>query len=1387
MDSRPKKILIVAHHYPPHISGVGIVARNHAVRLAAAGNTVNVITSDTGAAEKSGIADGVNLVRIRAIDALEKWGVPFPVFSPALWRKLAEYVKISDVVHIHDVLYISSIAAAICARIYKKPIVLTQHIALVNHPSKIVMAAQRFVYATAGAAIFNASKKILTFNDRVDDFLIKKGVCADKLEKSVNGVDGNIFYPAKEGEKKALAAQLGLDADKKIILFVGRFAPKKGSDKLLECAADDYQIVFAGDEAKGRSNGNNFVFLGKLGQNELARVYRAADLFVLPSEGEGFPLSVQEAMASGLPVVVGDDEGYRRYKFDRNLICLLNKPTADSVRRAIVELIADKKKMGEMASYSLAYAENNFSWPAAVSKIEKIYRDLTANRPVKKAVVTTSWDDGHILDMRLAALLKKYNVKGTFYVAPEDVERKETERLAKEQVREISLDFEIGGHTISHRRLPKMSDAEARREIRESKAYLEKITGQKVVSFCYPGGEYRAKHIKMVRAAGYSYARTVKRHSFGGSGSLLEARTTVNTYNHIQDLPKIAVFARFNPVKIIKYFQWDQLAKAMFDRVLEDGGEFHLWGHSWEVDGHNDWGKLESVLAHISGKKNVSYLTNGGLAQKIKKNILIAPPYFPPQAGGVPFYALNTARRLRDDFGWNAVIAASGKRGFSGIEKEEYGGLKIYRLSYWFKISNTPVNPLWALMLARVIKEERISIVNAHAPVPVFGDFAALAARKIPFVLTYHTGSLRKGVFLFDAIIWMYEKFALKLLLRRADSIVCASDYVRFNFLNEYLFKSATVAPAADCENFKPAAAKKPGHTLLFVAGLNRAEKYKGLATLIDAVGLLGETIPDLRLVVAGEGDMRKEYQSYAEEAGLRDRITFKGKLIGGALADAYRQADIFVLPTCHDNAPMVIIEAMASGLPVVSTMIGEIPQIVDEGKTGFLIRPGNPEMLAAKIAELFENPGMMADFGAAGRLKCASRYNWKDRAAQYDEILERLSGASGKTNPHIPRLTVVAPYFYPKIGGLENYAYELARRLHGSGRYRVTVVTSNCETGDHRQEAIAGMTVYRLPIWRKFSNTPINPLWFWWFKHFFKTTDPDIIHIHAPVPFMGDLAAWAAPKGTPVAVTYHSGSMKKNLWPLDMAVGAYEKIFLGLLFRRSDAIVAVSRAFLSRRFPEYAKKTRFIPTGVDLERFSYSPLPDGGKIITYVGRIERNSSWKGIDQLFKAMVLVVRHCPDAKIELIGTGDAVEYYRRQAEDLGIGKSIIMNGVKTGPELAAAYRRARAVVLPSISDSEAFSLVLVEAMASGRPVIATDIGGNPQVVDDGVNGLLVPAKNPAAMAKAIEKILTEDEFARQLGRAGAQKSKSFSWEKRVGEYEDLFSELTKKNENCPDAY
>lgn len=232
---------------------------------------------------------------------------------------------------------------------------------------------------------------------------------------------------------------------------------------------------------------------------------------------------------------------------------------------------------------------------------------------MRKVFVTTSWDDGHILDKRLAKLLKKYGLRGTFYVSPKNRQFPQEELLTDSDIITLSQNFEIGAHTMTHQVLTKVGDDVAKKEILFCKKYLERFLGKEVVSFCYPQGKHNLNIQDWVKRAGFLYARTTQRHKFSRSENIYASATSIHTYKHYQDIFKIAQFSKWNPIELLKNMDWEHLAKRTFDS-LGNGEIYHLWGHSWIIDNNNDWPRLERVLAYLGKRPEVSYLENKDLA-----------------------------------------------------------------------------------------------------------------------------------------------------------------------------------------------------------------------------------------------------------------------------------------------------------------------------------------------------------------------------------------------------------------------------------------------------------------------------------------------------------------------------------------------------------------------------------------------------------------------------------------------------------------------------------------------------------------------------------------------------------------------------------------------------
>ena len=232
----------------------------------------------------------------------------------------------------------------------------------------------------------------------------------------------------------------------------------------------------------------------------------------------------------------------------------------------------------------------------------------------KQIIITTSWDDGYGLDVRIAELLEKYNIKGTFYIPIRNSER---QVMKSNILTEISNKHEIGGHTVNHIFLNTIGLADAEYEISTCKTILQDKLGKKIDAFCYPGGKFSQRDIELVENAGFLFGRTTKllHTSFELDQHLMN--TSIQVYNHSSAvLTAHCLKNKFLLPIVQNYFfykgnkNFSGLVEGIMDRLLKNGGVLHLWGHSWEIEKYDLWREFEMVLKMLAFHKQISYLNN---------------------------------------------------------------------------------------------------------------------------------------------------------------------------------------------------------------------------------------------------------------------------------------------------------------------------------------------------------------------------------------------------------------------------------------------------------------------------------------------------------------------------------------------------------------------------------------------------------------------------------------------------------------------------------------------------------------------------------------------------------------------------------------------------------
>jgi D-inositol-3-phosphate glycosyltransferase len=384
------RILFVSHYATPHIGGVETVVRSLRRELRRRGHEVHHVASNASHLSSEALGyDDEGVIRVRALNVLEnRLGVPYPVFSPGLAPVLAREIARADVVHAHGFLYMNSVLALLWARARARrrrhwgpALVLTEHVGHVPYESPLLNRVESAAIASVGRMAVRSADAVVVLNRKVGAEIEALGP-REPVIVLPNGVDTTLFRPPLDGEREALRRELGWD-DTPRVLFVGRLVAKKGIEAALAATAageGGFRLVVAGPGPLQPQGVPGVDVLGPIPSERVAELYRAADALLLPSRGEGFPVSVQEAMASGLPVVMTDDPGYAPHLDGAGPGVRFVPAVPEVIAGELRSLVSDGEAWTAAGEAVRRHARHAFGWDQAAERHELLYEQLLSGR-----------------------------------------------------------------------------------------------------------------------------------------------------------------------------------------------------------------------------------------------------------------------------------------------------------------------------------------------------------------------------------------------------------------------------------------------------------------------------------------------------------------------------------------------------------------------------------------------------------------------------------------------------------------------------------------------------------------------------------------------------------------------------------------------------------------------------------------------------------------------------------------------------------------------------------------------------------------------------------------------------------------------------------------------
>lgn len=364
---------------------------------------------------------------------------------------------------------------------------------------------------------------------------------------------------------------------------------------------------------------------------------------------------------------------------------------------------------------------------------------------------------------------------------------------------------------------------------------------------------------------------------------------------------------------------------------------------------------------------------------------------YPEVLGGGALHA-HLMSKHQADAGHDVTMVTSDHGDTTRPREERRDGYTIRRLRELRRPFGNSITP----GLVRVLSSlgDEYDVVHAHSHLYFSSNVAAAAARinDVPFVITNH------GLHSQTAPAWVQKVYlptVARFTFDSADRVFCYSATDRDRLRRRKVSAPIRViSNGIDCEQFRPDRGTGRRKGVLFVGRLN---ENKGVDRLFDAFVGLSEEFDDTTLEIVGSGPLREPLERKRSKHGLDDRVVFTGRVPNAELPRIYSEASVFVLPSSNEGMPRTVLEALASGTPVVTSALPQLEPIVDGA--GITVPPGATHDLEAAIGRLLENSAGREEMGKLGRERVVERYSWEhtveETTREYYRVIEEAAGST--------------------------------------------------------------------------------------------------------------------------------------------------------------------------------------------------------------------------------------------------------------------------------------------------------------------------------------------------------------------------------------------------------
>ena len=573
------------------------------------------------------------------------------------------------------------------------------------------------------------------------------------------------------------------------------------------------------------------------------------------------------------------------------------------------------------------------------------------------------------------------------------------------------------------------------------------------------------------------------------------------------------------------------------------------------------------------------------------------------------------------------------------------------------------------------------------------------------------------------------------------------------------------------------------GREAAYIVGVGRLDPIKGFIHLVEACRLLKERGTAFTCDIIGDGPLRDTLQQAIDAAGLQAQVRLTGALPQQEVRTRINRATLFVLPSVlladgnADGIPVALMEAMACGAAAISTRVSGIPELIHHEENGLLVSPGDAAELADAMARLLGDAPLRIRLAEAARRTIVQDFDADIEAGKLLALIRRkqhTAAPAAEAAPGQPR-RVMLMTDEMEVGGSQRQIVQLALGLKARGVTCAVLYFINPSFLVEQLQA-AGIETIRVN-----KTARVDPGFVRRLRQAIRAWAPDVVHCYSfTAELWGAIACRLLPtRESPVLISSVRGTYEwygRNQWRMKRWVSGqsasiisnsregaeyaarqmhwpmhhFHVVHNGVSVTAPDAarVEALRQHYLRCQDTAHPPAAGCMKATDNLTASAGTP-PAFDTLVLFVGRLVEH---KNLPRLLEALALVVKQRPRTRLLLAGSGPLRDALATQIMQLGLQDHALLLGEQS--EVPALMEAADLVVLPSLR--EGLSNVVLEAMALGRAVLSTPVGGIPQAIDNGQHGVLVEPTDTDALARALLTLIDDPALRARLGHAAQHK-------------------------------